>query len=196
MNYLAHILLSGTDPEVKIGNFIGDYVKGNQYLKYSERTQKGILLHRKIDSFTDKHPNVKESMQIFRPKYKRYCGVVVDVVYDHILARNWHKYSDQTLRAYVSSTHMLFIRKYFSLPNGVKQFLPYLIRSRRLENYKHLAGLRKTLYIMSTHTSLPDYSNWAANEVKENIDLLEAQFTPFFAELKAMCDEFLAEEES
>ncbi len=191
MNYLAHIFLSGKDPEVKLGNFIGDYVKGKQFLKYPEKVQKGILLHRKIDEFTDKHPLVKESMKIFRPKYRLYSGVVVDVVYDYILARNWHKYSDQTLRSYVSDTHKLFIRKYFSLPKGVKQFLPYLIRSRRLENYKHLAGLRKTLYIMSTHTSLPDYSNWAANEVKENIDLLESHFMPFFEELKLMCNEFL-----
>lgn len=188
MNYLAHIYLSGTNSEVKIGNFIGDYVKGSQYLKYSKNIQRGILLHRKIDGFTDKHPLVRESMEIFRPKYRRYSGVVVDVVYDHILALNWEKYSQKTLKSYVNDTHWLFIRKYFILPRKVRQFLPYLIKSRRLENYNNLEGLQKTLYIMSTHTSLPDYSLWAAEQVAANYNLLEAQFHPFFKELIAMCN--------
>lgn len=195
MNYLAHILLSGDNPDVKIGNFIGDYVKGNQYLKYSEDIQRGILLHRQIDKFTDTHPLVKDSMLIFRPKYRKYAGVIVDVVYDHFLTHNWSKYSDVTLNQFVNETHKLIMRRYFSLPNKIKQFLPYLIRSRRLEAYAEIEGLRKTFHIMSGHTSLPDFSNWAVEQVEENYDLIESQFLPFFDEIREMAANFLNKED-
>ena len=66
MNFLAHLYLSGEDDEVKLGNFIGDYVKGSKYLEYAEKIKKGILLHRKIDSFTDSHPLIKEASEAFR----------------------------------------------------------------------------------------------------------------------------------
>lgn len=195
MNYLAHILLSGENSDIRVGNFIGDYVKGNQYLKYSEDMQKGILLHRRIDKFTDTHELVKESMQIFRPKYKKYAGVIVDVVYDHVLTKNWNKYCNQSLHEFVNDVHKLVLRRYFSLPNIMKQSLPFLIRSRRLESYSEIEGLRKTFHIMTGYTSLPDFSNWAVEQVEENFELLESQFLPFFDEIVEMANDFLNQKE-
>ncbi len=191
MNYLAHIFLSGENSDIRVGNFIGDYVKGNQYLKYSEDMQKGILLHRRIDKFTDTHDLVKESMQIFRPKYKKYAGVTVDVIYDHILAKNWNKYSDKSLHQFTNEIHKLFLKRYFSLPNTIKQFMPFLIKSRRLESYADIEGIRKTFHIMSKHTSLPDYSNWAVEQLEKNYDIIEAQFFPFFEDIREMAAAFL-----
>ena len=100
MNYLGHIFLSGKNEQLLVGNFIGDYVKGKQYLHYPEEIRKGILLHRAIDDFTDRNAHWMNVRELFRPIYKRYAGVVADVVIDHFLAKNWSHFSDEQLDWY------------------------------------------------------------------------------------------------
>ncbi len=86
MNFLAHIYLSGDNDEIKLGNFIGDYIKGNAYNKYPPLIRKGILLHRKIDYFTDSHPIVRNHKSFFYDKYHKYAGIIIDIIYDHFLS--------------------------------------------------------------------------------------------------------------
>ena len=191
MNYLAHLYLSGPSDGVRLGNFIGDYVKGNRFTRYPTEIRKGILLHRQIDSFMDEHPLSHASAELFRARYTRFSRVIIDVVYDHYLAKNWDKYSDQSLHDFVNEVHKLFITNYFILPPQVRQFLPFLIRSRRMENYKNLSGIEKTLKIMANHTVLPDHSAWAVEQIVKNDDQLQEQFTAFFEDIREMCRLFL-----
>ncbi len=188
MNFLAHLYLSGKPGPLMIGNFIGDYVKGKQVEKFSSEIQKGIYLHRKIDSFTDSHEIVKISASRFKSCYNRYSSVVIDVVYDHYLANNWNLYSSIPLNKYVDSVHSYLLRNYFTLPNQVKGFLPFLIKSRRIENYKYLEGIKKSLSIMSNHSSLPSKSDCAIKVMKEQYHELNGEFVTFFSELKEMVD--------
>ncbi len=191
MNYLAHLYLSGPSDGVRLGNFIGDYVKGNRFSLYPPEIRKGILLHRQIDSFMDEHPLSHASAELFRARYTRFSRVIIDVVYDHYLAKNWDKYSDQSLHDFVNEVHKLFITNYFILPPPVRQFLPFLIRSRRMENYQHLSGIEKTLKIMANHTVLPDHSAWAVEQIVKNDRQLQEQFTGFFEDIREMCRLFL-----
>ncbi|MGQ1945861.1 acyl carrier protein phosphodiesterase [Geofilum sp. OHC36d9] len=193
MNYLAHLYLSGNNPEIMVGNFIGDYVKGRNHNKYIQDIQKGIILHRRIDSFTDKHPLVKINAEIFRPLYQRYSLVVIDIVMDHILAKNWERYSEIELKTYVNKAHQILMRRYFSLPPKVKQFLPFLIKSRRLENYQHIEGISKTLNIMATHSSLPNHSIEAVRTIEAHYPFLEENFFLFFDEIRLMSAAFIAD---
>ena len=89
MNYLAHVYLSGTDQDLSIGNFIADHVKGKAYLDYPDSIQRGILLHRKIDHFTDSHPLFKKNVSLLFPQYRHYSRVIVDMFFDHVLAVHW-----------------------------------------------------------------------------------------------------------
>ena len=86
MNYLAHILLSGNDRRLQVGNFIGDFVKGTEYEQYPKRIKEGILLHRAIDSFTDNHPVFLETVDMLLPDFGRYSGIMADMFYDYLLA--------------------------------------------------------------------------------------------------------------
>jgi acyl carrier protein phosphodiesterase len=193
MNYLAHLYLSGDNPEIMVGNFIGDYVKGRNHTKYTQNIQKGIILHRKIDSFTDNHPLVKTNAEIFRPLYQKYAMVVIDIVMDHILAKNWNRYSEVALNTYVTETHQILMRRYFTLPAKVKQFLPFLIKSRRLENYQHIEGINKTLNIMAAHSSLPNHSMEAIQTIEAHYLYLEKNFFLFFDEIRSMSAAFIAD---
>ena len=184
MNFLAHLYLSQGINQLMIGNFIGDYVKGKKYESYSPEIQKGIILHRKIDAYTDSHPIVKQSTSRFKPCYNRYASVVIDVIYDHYLAKKWDQYSDITLDNYVDKVHAYLLKNYFTLPNRVKGFLPFLIKSRRLENYQHLWGIEKSLSIMANYSSLPDKTTCAIKVLTEQYDELQSEFESYFNELR------------
>ena len=186
MNFLAHLYLSGEPSPLMMGNFIGDYVKGRQLEHYAPEIQQGIMLHRKIDAFTDQHQIVKASTARFKPCYQRYASVVIDVIYDHYLAKNWSNYSNVTLHQFVNNVHSYFLRNYFKLPNRVKGFLPFLIKSRRLENYQHIWGIEKSLEIMANYSSLPPKSECAIQVMEEQYEHLKEEFFSFFEELRNM----------
>lgn len=183
MNYLAHIYLSGNADEIILGNFIGDFVKGNKYLQYPEQVAFGIQLHRSIDSFTDNHAHVKTCIQLLKPGYGRYSGIVTDVFFDHFLAANWNEYSVFTLRQFARHAHAVFLSNFLLLPFRVKQFLPFLIQHKRLESYAQRESLFHVLEIMSRRTSLPANSEWAMQILHQEYDQFEALFRSFFAEL-------------
>ncbi len=183
MNYLAHIYLSGESDEIILGNFIGDYVKGNKHQHYPEQVGFGIRLHRSIDLFTDQHPDVRKCIDILRPGYGRYSGIVMDVFFDHFLAANWNRYSEHTLRQFSKHAHAVFLSNFLLLPFRVKQFLPFLIQHKRLESYAHRDSMFQVLEIMSRRTSLPANSEWAMQILNREYDQFEALFHSFFTEL-------------
>lgn len=183
MNFLAHLYLSGESAEIKLGNFIGDYVKGNKHQHYPAQVALGIRLHRSIDAFTDNHADVKACMQLLRPGYGRYAGVVADIFFDHFLASNWQDYSPYSLQAFARQSHNIFLANFLMLPMKVKQFLPFLIRHKRLESYARTENLYQVLEIMSKRTTLPANSDWAMTILQQEYQEFERLFRRFFAEL-------------
>ncbi len=183
MNYLAHIYLSGDSDEIILGNFIGDFVKGNKYQQYPEQVAFGIRLHRSIDLFTDQHPNVRKSIDLLKPGYGRYAGIVTDVFFDHFLAANWNEYSTITLRQFSKHAHAVFLSHFRLLPFQVKQFLPFLIQNKRFESYARRESMFQVLEIMSRRTSLPANSEWAMLILNQEYDRFETLFRSFFAEM-------------
>ncbi len=183
MNYLAHIYLSGDSDEIKIGNFIGDYVKGNKYIHFPDQIAYGIQMHRRIDSFTDQHADVKEFIKFIKPGYGRYAGIVGDIFLDHFLASNWNEYSAISLRQFTKHAHGVFIGNFGILPFRVKQFLPFLIQHKRLESYAIRENLFQVLEIMSRRTSLPSNSQWALEMLNQEYNQFEALFRSFFSEI-------------
>jgi acyl carrier protein phosphodiesterase len=183
MNYLAHLYLSGDDEDVLLGNFIGDYVKGKKYLEFPETIQKGILLHRQIDFFTDANFCFREAKQLLRNDYGLHSGIVIDLFYDHFLAKNWSVYSDSSLRDFAKKAHAILLSRFFYLPKRVQGFLPFLIQHKRLESYATTEGIQKTLEIMGRYTSLPEKSAKAIEILKVNLDFLETNFFCFMNEM-------------
>jgi acyl carrier protein phosphodiesterase len=183
MNFLAHLYLSGNDNEIKIGNFIADSVKGKAHQNYSPKIQQGILLHRKIDEFTDKHRITKELSLLLKSNYNRHSGVVVDIFYDHFLSYNWTKYSDIPLINFINHCYKILLKNIFILPANVRKFLPIMIAQNRLLSYSNVDGLENALKIMARHTSLPSESNFAIEVLNSNFQHINRQFIIFFDEL-------------
>src|ERR1700744_5259410 len=96
MNYLAHAYLSFNQPEILVGNMISDFVKGKKRFDFNTTIQKGIALHRSIDTFTDDHAATKKAKEFLKPAVGLYAGAFIDVVYDHFLALDKNEFSNQT----------------------------------------------------------------------------------------------------
>ena len=155
MNFLAHLYLSGNDENLLFGNFIGDSVKGQQYLRFSEEVQKGILLHRFIDHYTDSHPLVKESCKRLYPKFKRYSGIINDIIYDYFLANNWQLFHEEELKIYCQKTYDILGKKRNEMPGKSGMFFDYMISTDRLYNYKIKSELKIVLRNMGNRIAAP-----------------------------------------
>ena len=183
MNFLAHIYLSGNDELITIGNFIADGIRGTQYLSFSEDIQIGILLHREIDTFTDTHPTVRRSTKRLHKNYGHYSGVIVDIFYDHFLAKNWQNYSNIALADYVNTFYSSLEKHSHILPQRYKNMMPIIIQDNWLLNYAHLNGIQSVLNGMNHRTKGISKMNKATKELKAYYKDFEADFTSFFEEL-------------
>jgi acyl carrier protein phosphodiesterase len=180
MNYLAHIFLSGVNDDVIIGNFIGDYVKGRDYNNYRPGIKKGILLHRRIDSFTDKHKIIIQSKSYFAPRYHKYAGIIIDILYDHFLVLNWDKYSPQSLDTYKEDLFDCLKKNYAVLPERVQFFVPSFIKNDWIGVYSSVEGIVLVLSRMAMRTTLPDYSEFAREVIHKYYIQLESEFLTYF----------------
>jgi acyl carrier protein phosphodiesterase len=185
MNFLAHIYLSGEDEGITIGNFIADGIKGKKYLKYPEAIQKGILLHRGIDSYTDQHPTVKQSTKRLHKNHGHYSGVIVDILYDHFLAKNWSKYHAQPLDEYVAEFYTLLRTNFEVLPTRIQRMMPYMMSDNWLLSYATIPGISKILDQMNTRVKHENNMNFAIIELEAFYIEFEEEFTSFFEELRA-----------
>lgn len=183
MNFLAHIYLSGEDEGIIIGNFIADGIKGKRYQKYPKQIQKGILLHRAIDSYTDHHPIVRQSTKRLHKNYSHYSGVIVDILYDHFLAKNWTDYHSMPLDDYVEEFYELLRNSYEILPNRIKRLMPYMISDNWLLSYQTVAGISKILAQMNVRTKGVSKMNYAVVELENYYSDFENEFTTYFADL-------------
>lgn len=185
MNYLAHIFLSGTDPQVKVGNFIGDFVKGSQFNNYPESIRRGIILHRKIDAFTDSHEVVKDMVNYIRPAFGRYSAIIVDMYFDYFLAVNFSKYSSKSLHLFAFRFYFTAILNYKHLPVRVKGFIFHFVSSHRLHKYSTLAGLQNSLQIMANYKTSAIQPQKTIQFLEENRLEIESRFHLFFPDLVA-----------
>lgn len=187
MNYLAHILLSGKDPQIQVGNFIADAVKGSAYKDYPADIRKGILLHRAIDDFTDHHPAVKEAVGLLRGTFGRYSGVLVDMYFDYFLAIHFRDYSEKSLRCFAYRFYWTAVIHYRYLPERFQGFLWHFITTDRLRQYANPRGIYRSLELMARYKNLRVSPDEAVGFMLEHRTELERLFAVFFPELQELC---------
>lgn len=186
MNYLAHIYLSGSDQNIMIGNFIADSIKGSKYLEYPIAIQKGILLHRKIDSFTDHHPSFRNSTKKLHQRYGHYSGIIVDIFYDHFLAKNWNDYSKTPLEKYIAHFYDILLQNQEILPLSIQKMMPYMIESNWLLSYSSVEGITRVLKGMNKRTKHRSGMDTATDELQLFYDQFYQDFKEVFKDLKQL----------
>lgn len=187
MNFLAHIYLSGDDDDIKIGNFLGDFVKGRlnklSNSQYSSGIINGMALHREIDFFTDNHLMVRQSIDRLQPKYHKFSGIVVDMFYDHILAKNFTQYSDISLEQYAQNFYQLLEKRKSEIPEPMERMVKSMVSRNWFVSYKSYEGIEWALTGISKRLSFESGIETATEELRKDYDLYEAEFQQFFPEI-------------
>jgi acyl carrier protein phosphodiesterase len=187
MNYLAHLYLAEEHAESLLGNLLGDFVKGAVGDSYSEEVRKGIELHRKVDRYTDSHAVVRASLNLISPYRRRFAGVMVDIFYDHLLAKNWQMYSTMPLADFSQNIYRVLKEHHAVLPARLQQMLPYIIEEDWLTSYKEIPAIDRALNriagrIVKRFGRDSSLLN-SVEELQANYQQLESNFHQFFPDL-------------
>ena len=185
MNYLAHAYLSFLHPEVLAGNIISDFVKGKQKFNYSDGIQKGIMLHRAIDTFTDNHIASKAGKQLFRTYYGLYAGAFMDIVYDHFLAKDNTAFKDSSLLQFSTKTYAQLDQYTHVFPDGFSRMYPYMKKQNWLYNYQYPEGIANSFRGLVQRAAYMTDSTTAFQIFEEHYDSLQEYYIIFFPEVKA-----------
>ena len=184
MNFLAHLYLSGKDNEILVGNFVADSVKGKKkILQFPEKVQKGIIMHREIDYFMDTHPIVKQGMGRLRENYPKFSGVIMDIFYDHFLAKNWRDYSTKTLEKYTEDVYEIVDNHKAILVGKSKMMYPYMKRDNWLLSYATIDGIESILKRMTNRIGNKVVLNQSVNELAKYYNEYDEEFKEYFSEI-------------
>tara|TARA_B100001287_G_scaffold1985_1_gene1543 strand:+ start:5261 stop:5836 length:576 start_codon:yes stop_codon:yes gene_type:complete len=191
MNYLGHLVLSGHDEQVIFGNFIADAIKGNTYLEWPSKTQKGILLHRFIDNFTDNNVYYLKGKRRFYKDFPKIGGVVNDIVYDFLL---WQYYNDNNilkLNEEIIRFHNVLDKKLEYMPEKIKIMYAYMKRDNWLLNYRYDWGVKKALRGIGNRLNYSNNLDQSFNIVNENIEDFKNEFQLFYSEIRTKVSSFM-----
>lgn len=183
MNYLAHLFLVENTPESLVGAMLGDFVKGSAKNSYSPIIQRNIELHRRIDSFTDAHPIVRASKTVFAPERRRYAGVMLDIFFDHYLAKHWNSFSEVALAQFSTNVYAALEQHYEILPERLQRMLPFMRAEDWLKSYARVEWIDLTLQRMARRLRRGEMLAGGGEELHRNYERFEADFLTFFPEL-------------
>ena len=192
---MAHAYLSGDDDDIKIGNFLGDFVKGRlnklTNAQFSKEVIIGMALHREIDFFTDNHSIVRQSIDRLQPEYHKFSGIVVDMFYDHILAKNFHHYAEISLENYAQNFYDLLERRKAEIPEPMDRMVKSMVTRNWFLGYETYEGIEWALTGISKRLSFVSGIEHATEELQRDYNLYENEFQAFFPELINHCKNFL-----
>ena len=185
MNYLAHAYLSFNHPEILVGNMISDFVKGKKKFEFSAPIQKGIELHRAIDTFTDFHEATQVAKLIFRPSYRLYAGAFIDIAYDHFLANDTSMFKDQSaLRRFTDDTYRTLQTRQQFFPPDFAMMFPYMQKHNWLFNYVYRDGIRNSFEGLVRRAAYMHESKTAFSLFVLHYEELKSCYDNFFPSLK------------
>ncbi len=156
MNFLAHALLAGDTPALVVGGVVGDWIKGPLPAGLPEDLARGVALHRAIDVFAETHPAFCASRARMSPARRRYAGVLVDIFYDHLLARDWARYREDELGGYCAVVYRQIAERRHHLPESAHHAIELMAREDWLQSYTGLAGIADVLARMSRRARQPN----------------------------------------
>ncbi len=183
MNYLAHLYLSEPHEEAWLGSLMGDFVKGPLDDRYGSEITRAIDMHRKIDVFTDAHPVVLQSKSRISAGRRRYAGIMVDVFYDHFLARHWKDFHDVPLAEFSGRCYQALERNYTILPERLQRMAPMMKQWDWLGSYADIGSIYTALDRIGQRLKHENRLMNSADELVENYTPLEADFRAFLPDV-------------
>lgn len=189
MNYLAHILLSGSDDHLLIGNFAGDFVKGKRWGQLPEKVGQGVLLHRFIDSFADAHEVSMGLKKSLHPVIGKWAGVALDVLYDHMLAKHWRQYGVGDLDQFSRSAYQRMQKQQHLIPQKALPLLEAMSGTNWLLSYADFETIPRVFAAMERRIGGNANLYPAAATYLDYEEVFLSGFATFFPDLQRACSE-------
>ena len=183
MNFLAHAFLAEPHPEAVLGSLMGDFVKGPLTGRFSPELERALAQHRAVDSFTDAHPVVRASRARVAPPHRRFAGIVVDMYYDHFLARDWDALADEPLATFTARVYGVLLAHEARLPERLRRVAPSMVRLDWLGSYRQVESVHAALDRMGERLRRGNGLLGAGAAQMAQYSALEADFRVFFPEL-------------
>lgn len=183
MNFLAHLFLARHNEDWMLGNLIADFITNKELDGLSPQVREGVMVHRYIDTFTDKHEAVKKSTRRLRFVYHKYAPVVADIYYDYLLIKNWEQYTDLDFEQFRYQTYDMLLARMEEIPPNLKERLPKMIANDWLKNYGTEAGLQFTFDQFAKRTTFKVDFAQAAEILMEYLLEFDDDFNAFFPEI-------------
>lgn len=193
MNFLAHALLAGETPALIVGGVVGDWIKGPLPGVLPADLAKGVALHRAIDSFTESNPAFRRSRSRVSVDRRRYAGVLVDVFYDHVLARNWTIVHHLPLDEYCEAVYRLIKDRLNELPISSHPALTLMAKEDWLTSYAQIEGIADVLARMSRRARQPNPLANGEQEFLADVDGFTSDFHAWLDDTREFCQRWLAE---
>jgi len=189
MNLLAHALLAGDDDDVRFGSVIGDFVRGAIDPALPDGVRDGIALHRAVDAYTDAHAEVVAARMLFDAPYRRYAGILLDVWFDHLLARDWSRHAAGSLHSFSREVQALLRQRAAELPPRMRGFAAYTHRNDLPEAYRERAMIGDVLRGLSQRLSRENPLAQALPVIETQAEPIQRHFDRFFPALIAFAQE-------
>lgn len=189
MNHLAHVFLAGADEDLQLGGLLADFWRGAPDPAWREGVRAGVALHRHIDVYTDSHPIVAKLREVFEPPFRRYAGILLDVYFDHVLARRWPDHSAEPIDAVSERALRLVDENRGWLPDGLVRFAAYMRANGLFAAYARRDMIERALAGMSRRLSRANPLGEGGAVLWRNADLLDSGFSEFFPDLKRYAQE-------
>lgn len=194
MNYLAHIYLARHSHDAMLGALLGDFVKMDGASQYQSEIALEILLHRKIDSYTDQHVITQQARSLFSAQRRRYAGIALDIFYDHLLAQYWQHYSEQNLQIFIQDFYRELLARSTLFPANLSYAAPRMVAQDWLGSYTEFEGVKLAIDRVSTRLSRNGHLlRETFIDLQENYGELSQGFLAFFPELQKFAAEQRAE---
>jgi len=188
LNYLAHFHLAQGSADLTIGALLGDFIKGPLAGRHSPVVEDGIRLHRNIDGFTDRNLCVKQCQQRFDPRFRRYSGIMTDVVFDHFLSIHWQQFHPQSLEIF-SAEVFHCLEHSDALPEAARQLATALHRHDVFQRYQQWPTVASALSSIGKRLRGVNPLVEAGDELLQHYDQLEQTFFEFYPELQQFCQQ-------
>jgi acyl carrier protein phosphodiesterase len=186
MNFLAHLFLGPQDPQQALGSVLGDFVRGPvAKLELPQGVREGIWLHRRIDSFTDAHPLITVSKTRVSAERRRYAGIMIDMFYDHLLARHWDSFADQSIEEFTRGIYPLLLKQRDVIPANAWPVISRMAEHDWLTRYARLSSLHQALDNIALRLRHSNPLPGSADELERDYAGFEADFLAFMPQVIA-----------
>lgn len=189
MNHLAHVFLAPDSPEARVGSILGDFTRGVDLKALPADVRQGVRHHLAVDSFTDQHPAVLASKQLFSSRRRRFAGVALDILYDHFLLKHWYRFTDVDRDAFITRTYYELQELEHLMPESMARVTQRMVRYDWFGAYEDLDNIGQALDRVAQRIRFQNRFNGMIDEIREHHACLERNFLEFFPNLQDFAGE-------